>query len=393
MAEPFCAIWHLCRYRLVAPLDPTKFENHTSMAREIATRVGIGLGAVVGGVTTYLMPVPILLSVAALGVGSRALRAIGFALQQNGFTHVRGTAIEKHLPSEQVNLMTWNVCGIGGGLSLDHGGVIHWRARLDGIVQKIKAENPDVLVLQEIYDTALAEALIERLKEQYAHFYIHLGPNSLGSVGGCMVLSKCAVHAFSNTSFNNNSWDLNRGFASLEIKPTPTSEPCARIIGTHLIHSTGREGAERRMEQVAQIAAYVGSQKLPLPTVLMGDLNTERDQYEATRALDHHVKHCYTGPTPTCTNELTAQWEGKPAKTPSETIDYISLFSTSKAELNRSSLVEAFDKTYNTKTALSDHHGIVATLDFSSEEYRQKRKGSTQGLFAFPDPRDPGYYL
>jgi hypothetical protein len=34
---------------------------------------------------------------------------------------------------------------------------------------------PDVLILQEVYDTALAEAIVERLNVDYAHFFAHLG--------------------------------------------------------------------------------------------------------------------------------------------------------------------------------------------------------------------------
>lgn len=45
-----------------------------------------------------------------------------------------------------------------------------------------------------------------------------------------------------------------------------------------------------------------------------------------------------------------------------ETVDYISLVTkTGMLEVKDSHLVEAFDETYNTQTALSDHHGIVVT--------------------------------
>lgn len=48
MSEPFCAAWHLLCFRLVAPLDPQKFENCTTVANEVAIRILIGSGAAVG---------------------------------------------------------------------------------------------------------------------------------------------------------------------------------------------------------------------------------------------------------------------------------------------------------------------------------------------------------
>jgi endonuclease/exonuclease/phosphatase family metal-dependent hydrolase len=366
MAEPFCAAWGLLRYRWVAPLDPKKFENCASREKEVAVRAMIGLGACLSAFLLRIRPVPILSSVVILGLGSKVMRAIGFSMQKGGYTHIRGESPEKSLNARdpQVKVMTWNICGVGGGVSLDHGGVINWRSRLDAIVEKIKNESPDVLVLQEIYDTALGEALIERLKKDYAHFYTHLGPNVWGSVGGCMVLSKCAVHDFSYTSFSNNKWTLNRGFAVLELKASPQDFlPIARIIGTQLIHGNAPEDKKNRAEQIGQIINNVMHRVLLLPTILVGDLNIERDQEEGA-TLSSYLHHGYRGIEPTRTNRLAAQWDGKSRK--EETIDYISLFKSASADATISikgcHLVKAFDKSYNTKTALSDHHGLSATL-------------------------------
>lgn len=186
MTEPFCSLWGLLRFRLIAPLDPQKFDNCTSKMKEIATRVFIGLSAVLGSLLIVAMPMPILGGAIALGTISKALRAIGFALQNGGFTHARGAAPEKELDplNPWIKIMSWNLCAVGGGMSLNHGGVVDWRLRLDAIVRRIKNEDPDVLILQEVYDTAFGEALIERLNSNYAHFYLHLGPNIWGSVGG-----------------------------------------------------------------------------------------------------------------------------------------------------------------------------------------------------------------
>jgi endonuclease/exonuclease/phosphatase family metal-dependent hydrolase len=367
MAEPFCSAWHLYCFRLVAPLDPQKFENCSTRVKEVATRVLIGLSLGVAGAAFYAAPIPLIGGALALGLGSKVVRAAGFGLQKEGYTHVLGTCPEKTLDphNPQIKVMTWNICGVGGGMSLDHGGVAHWRSRLDAIAIKIKTEDPDVLVLQEIYDTALAEALIQKLQSEYAHFYLHLGPNVWGSVGGCMVLSKCAVHDFSHTSFTNNEWTLNRGFADLEIKAHPNDTlPCARIIGTHLTHGDALKDQNNRMLQVAQIVNHVTLKTLAIPTILTGDLNIERDTPEGV-TLSSYLHHAYQSPEPTCTNQLAAQWGAKTSTIAEETIDYISLFKNTadSATLQECHLVEAFDESFNTKTALSDHHGLAVMMN------------------------------
>ncbi|HSX10826.1 MAG TPA: endonuclease/exonuclease/phosphatase family protein [Chlamydiales bacterium] len=357
MAEPLCWAYGLLRYRMVAPLEPNKFDNCDTKIAEIATRALIAIAA---ATSLTLFTLPTVFVATFLGVGSRLFRAVGFALQKKNYTYVPGALPEKELHG-QAKIMTWNVCGVCGGMHYDHGGVISWRSRIDRIVDKIIAEDPDVLVLQEIYDTALAEAIVQRLNNRYAHFFLHLGANSLGSVSGEMVLSKCAVHRFTNTSFTNNEWTLNRTFASIEIKNSPSDAlPCARIIGTHLIHDDNA----KRMVQVAQIVNSVAREALPLPTVLTGDLNLERDKPEEGGVLDQHLIHGYTGREPTCTNQLVRQWDLKASGVPNETIDYVSLFRNhaGQAHLVNTHLVRAFDALYDTKTALSDHNGVAATL-------------------------------
>jgi endonuclease/exonuclease/phosphatase family metal-dependent hydrolase len=358
MAEPLCWAFGLLRYRLVAPIDPQKFDNCSSKTAEIATRVFI---VVTAAAAFAKFSLPILFTAVVLGVGSRICRAIGFALQKRNYTYVKGHLPEQNLKNNEATIMTWNVCGMCGGMHYDHGGVVSWRSRIDQIVDKIAAQDPDVLVLQEIYDTALAEAIVERLKDRYAHFFLHLGGNAMGSVGGGMILSKCAVHGFTNTSFVNNDWTLTRTFAAIEIKAKPQDpNPCARVIGTHLIHNDNA----KRMVQVAQIVHAVAQKALAVPTVLAGDLNLERDLPEEGGVLNAHLRHGYVGDQPTCTNELVRQWDPAGVSVPNQTIDYISLFKDTarQAALVNTRLVKAFDDTFNTNTALSDHHALVATL-------------------------------
>ncbi len=259
-----------------------------------------------------------------------------------------------------MKLATWNIGGIGGGMHYDHCGLIPWRLRLDLIVQKLLEEDSDVIVLQEIYDTGLLEALVEKLTPHYPHFFTHLGQNIMGSVGGGMVITRCPVHHFANESFTNNDWTLNRTFTTLEISEVPGGAPIARILGTHLIHDDN----SKRMDQLAQIRAKT-AQASPLPTLLMGDLNLEKEKPDEGGVLDSFLTHSYDGNQPTATNELVWQWDLEKWGTPGETIDYISQFLDGpQGRFTDTHLIEAFDQTFNTRTALSDHNGISSTFDY-----------------------------
>ncbi len=337
-AEPLCfASW--CYFRVISPLKPNEFDQLETKIAEVAYRVFLVLGAICAAIS-IVVPVVLIL----LGVASKVLRAVGFMFQKDNYTYVRGSALEK--PLKQI--MTWNICGVGGGLHYNHGGVIDWRGRLDGIVKLILSENPDVLVLQEIYDTALGEAIVEKLKDHYAHFFMHLGANVMGSVGGLMVLSKCPVQSFTNVSFRNNDWSLNRTFASLETNGT-------RIIGTHFIHND----APARKKQLEQILDYL--QKSPsIPTILMGDLNMERNS-SGGALLAAHFEPSYTANEPTRTNHMLKTWDKK-LEDPGDFIDYISAYRRSGASLQNTRLVKAYDEQFSTKTALSDHNALVAEI-------------------------------
>jgi endonuclease/exonuclease/phosphatase family metal-dependent hydrolase len=369
LAEPFCAIWHL-GYRLASPLeDPQKFENCATKAAEIGTRILMGLGGICAIVVGCLFPLPVLGGLGILGLASRVARAVGFFFQKGGFTYVRGPAqqIIADKPPTELKVLTWNICGPAGGLSLDHGGVIHWRKRIDTIIEKIKEQNADVVATQEgDYDTACGEALSQRLGSCYPHSMIHIGPNSMGSVSGMTVHVKRPIHRCFYTPFTTNHWSLNRGFLTLELKENSEAKgPFVRVIVTHLIHGNDEDAKKARVAQVAQIVNSVAQDKIP--TILMGDLNIERDSSEGAGLTSAGLIHGYRGAEPTCTNRLVAQWTGLSSSKPDETIDNISVFENRGATILESEveLIKAFQNGSDpkeTRTALSDHHALVAKV-------------------------------
>ena len=60
------------------------------------------------------------------------------------------------------------------------GGVLPWENRVDRIALFLKKSEADILFLQEVFSTTAGNQLYSKLKEQYAHFYLHIGPKISG---------------------------------------------------------------------------------------------------------------------------------------------------------------------------------------------------------------------
>lgn len=376
MANMFSWTYGMLGGRLVAPIDPDKFDNASSKAAEIGVRALIVLGTMISlcFAGTYIV-----LGAVVLSAGSKIFRSLGYYFQKDGYTHVRGRAAEKMIDDGRSKIMEWNIRGHGGGLHYAEGGVIHWSSRLDRIVNEILEEDPDVLVLQEIYDTSLIESLVDRLEDRYAHFYTHLGCNTWGNESGMMMITKCPVHKFNHIDFNKTDQKVKRGFESIEIN-SKDAAPFIRIIGTQL--SPGRDAVDLRNAQINQILDRLARESPALPTLFVGSLNIDRDNMDEGKYLSNYLYHSYLDDEPTHSDELVNQWapiyDGQ-----EESSDFISFFKRHPDQEFRtfpvvekgvrlidSHLVRGFDENYNTKTALSDHHAVVTEVSVDRKNKR-----------------------
>ncbi len=347
LTKPFTRAFELVRFRLFSPLDLNQFDNNPNCISELSHRTLIVLGTLLAAYTLMIAPVYTFSAVVISGVVIKAIRSLGFYLQKDGSTHVSGNLPEQSLPGE-VKVMTWNVCGLSGGMHYQLGGLIPWRKRVDRIIEKIQEQDADVVVLEEVFDADLAEIIIARLKNQYAHFYIHLNPNLLGLPSGGMAFTKGACNVKTH-DFHNNDWMITRGFVSLDLKRSAQeADPFIRIIGTHMYQGYGAKGHAKRQEQFEQIR----TQASEMPTVVMGDFNMERDQMPAW------LNNSYTGSDITCTNVFTGKWTGK--KQPNEEI-IDNIATAGNVDASKCQLIDVFEG-YRTKEALSDHQPLVTTV-------------------------------
>ncbi len=368
MTEPICYLSELS-YRVRGPLAPGKFDFCSTVPREIGFRSLIVGGALASAYLITLAPAAILGAMAVWGVASKVSRFMGFAMQKNGYTHVRLSAPEQTVDGE-ITATTQNALGPSGGLSYDHGGLPHWRYRIGGLETNVRsaipAKNPgekpkvpNVLVFQEIYDTALAEELIRRFSKDYAHVFYQLGPNLMGSISGVLVFTDLAVESFESASFDNNTWKINQVFAKLKVKASPNDKKhCATFIGTHLIWNS----EEGRMAQIAQMKKSVQDEDPNTPVIFLADFNVnfKSDNRDKGLLLDGYTPG-YTGSEPTCTNGLVDQWKkGVKGVMSGEYVDNILMKEgTGKCE---AWLVRSFDETLNTNSALSDHNGVAGKI-------------------------------
>ena len=362
MTEPFLVAYNALRYRLIAPLDPSKFENCDTHIKEVAVRCFIGLGALSAIAASVWFPLPVLSTILLLAIGSKLCRALGLALRATNYTYVRGNAPEVEFKGE-VQILTWNICGGGGGIPIDHGGVPNWKHRFKKICDMIDEavvdwNKPVILSLNEVYDESLWHALREHYKDRCPHFFgefhASIWDNPLGAIlgspSGGMVFTNCPFAQFSVIPFTNNNWSLNSAFATLKLSDD------LQAIFTHLIYNN----ETMRVEQLKQLAKAA----LATPTVIAGDLNVPPDgPGQDTKYLNEIFDYSHQDLNiPTCTNDLMTQW-GPRYTHKSCYIDYVAIHKQHLKKLEvQSSLKRAFDLTYNTKTALSDHHAILAKI-------------------------------
>lgn len=379
MAEIFCRTSEKV-FRVLSTLDPNEFDNLPSRTQEVAFRALI---VFTGFLLVCALPLTLAIGL-TFGLGSKIFKAVGYALQKDGFTHIRGSAPEEPMGPESTYL-TLNGCLVAGGLSRNHGGPVDWRIRIDALIQQILEADAGTIMLQEVYDTAACERLVKGLGAKYAHFFTHLGPSVWGSEGGCMVITKHAYSHFSHTKFSNSDWTLGRGYAILELKAAPDAvEPSFRVVATHLIDGEseidGKEapGQVNRAIQVAEIVNGIAERTLkvakPIPTYVGGDLNINRGSAEDQKRLIPFLEHSYKGHEPTCTYTLLRKWDPVKYKdTPEEILDYFSKVTPDNEiglKVADSEVVSCRRiSTYtpgNTKTARSDHDGLLITVAASA---------------------------
>lgn len=297
-----------------------------------------------------------------------ALRYLIINLQDNPFNHLEGRAREKKFGGNEFSLLSWNICCSLGGYVYTDAGVTNWPSRIDAIVDKIKEQDADVLCLYELFDAEASMKLYKELKDQYAHFYINIGPRTIGASSGLFVASKFPIHdphfvAFPKDMLVGRTQFSEKGIFSFGVG-TP-DQPKARIFTTHLQHSeevdfeTDQEINARKEEMdlvMGEISKIRGQ-----TVILTGDLNLDDEEYEESLWHNQFEKKV-TSSKKTWGGDAFCAGLVEKRPSPPLNLDHTLLLKDSGARIETRILPTGFQGDQFKPAALSDHSGLHSII-------------------------------
>ena len=206
-----------------------------------------------------------------------------------------GNASEVLISEKQdIKLLTWNILG----LSNDQVAVRPWEERIDAIAEKILSIDADAVILQECFEKNLSLGLHDRLKDTYAHSYLHLEEKPTPLPSGLALFSKLPLSAFRFTP-HSDLLDSERNSKMGTIDFLLLNEnhlPIAHIAASHFQGSSNCEWrvgltedgqrlsyAEVRDEEAK--AALNLSKMEGIPHYVCGDLNVDRRSTEFNSSI------------------------------------------------------------------------------------------------------------
>lgn len=264
---------------------------------------------------------------------------IGNAIGLPSYEFLKGNASDK-VYEDQLSVLNLNVCFLPGNHTYFFGGMTPWQERIDGIAEKIKSVDADVVCLQEVFVQEAGHALFDRLKDQYGYFYTAIGPKLLGfnlqSIGfpSCLfVASKYPLENPRFTLFSNTIHHMDYGYFDFTIHGL-------HLYTTHL----SPMDSETRALQLQQII----DEK---PQFLCGDLNIPWNGTESRLIRENFITKNENGYTYTNYHEKILF--DLPIETQYDILDYALLTIDSDAQLE-TTIVEM--------DGLSDHHGLLSVI-------------------------------
>ena len=334
------------------PLDPTKYDHHSKPV-ELAYRALVPLMALAGASRFSFRQLSMGAGCGiAFEIGVLLLHRVACSYQSEKFIHVKGNIQPRNIDNPKI--ATWNIFGFPAGGNYSYGGCTPFCDRFEGIVRTIREQKPDILVLQECIDAKIPEWLIKEFKGDYAHFFIHNGPEKQALESGLMILTRCPVESYDFIPFTDNVFGMQRGFAAMKIRASGKEYV---IIGTHLISGQ----PQVRQKQLQQIHEYAKKQECEA-VIFAGDTNIHSNSEKEVAESNMNQVLSYYDTEPTCTNTFRLRPEERdPAQ---ETIDQIAIVRSdvkSKEDvISQPIIVPGYEN--SSKTARSDHHMLVATI-------------------------------
>jgi hypothetical protein len=311
------------------------------------------------------------------------LNHIGNSLSPKDYSHIVGNAPESQEKISQPKIMTLNACMFWGGQPISQGGPRAARDRIDQFCQKINEIDPDIFVSQEMsLDPAVK--VIDKLKDNYAHFYTNIGPFSWGMESCLFIASKLPIVSAPEFHPFPNQPRIKRGFFCFET-------PKFWVITTHLQPAF----PDVRRKQLEQITSKIDelSERTGKPCIFAGDLNIpystdESGEYTTSGLRNSYVNNYAKGENPFVLTSNNATWTGlvdEYAGSPEpyfineqrvywEVDDYALMrkgqenqFSSFDVEILPVIEIDDNEKLVDPANALSDHQGLVISCKIKED--------------------------
>lgn len=255
---------------------------------------------------------------------------------------------------QNLRILSLNVCTFPGGWNTFLGGIeTSGYQRLDRFISLFKEQNADIICLQEVFEPALAIHLRDRLREEGWDFVCYnagLG-GFLPISSGLFVASRLPLTQARYIPFD--SWGLlPRGALQLDVGGFDLFAAHLTPSGSDL--SPSEPEISKRQNEIATIEAHVREK----PTVLVGDLNAEKEEIALIGDLVDASPE-----EPTCTEQFTldmvSQLNGLgPAREVAPTaLDRV----FAKGVAVEVTLIPSFANPRE-KNPLSDHHALTVVL-------------------------------
>ncbi len=295
--------------------------------------------------------------------------------QEEPFYYEKGLAKETPFFKHHFSILSWNICFIPG-CSISSGGVLPVSYRIDKIIEKLREQDADIVLLFELFDATQAFYIKEKLSDQYTHFYLNIGPQILGLSSGIFIATKLHVSTPKFTSFPTKGIGaakyIRKGFFSFDIKNA--QKEAIRIYSTHMQHSLEPQHPKEteialRKTQATMILNHIKNhQTMRKGFVLAGDLNA--DDPECCHLFSKQFFECSSIDTKTWSGDsLSNQIFYKSKKTSHGlNLDHILILKGGNIKEIQTSIVKSgYREDQLTSEALSDHQGLYSKISTDSQ--------------------------
>ncbi len=264
---------------------------------------------------------------------------------------------------DTLKILTWNIYMLPRQIMYTH-----QLQRADSIVKRLHEQNPDIIILQEVFDQKAKNILVKGLQKNYP-YYVGPGYKRLFKLSsGVMVFSKFEIDCEDMVHYKDckavDCWAKKGGlFADIKLK----NNQSIHIIGTHMQSKKGWLYDQIRNKQLKLIKSLAEVNKqTDVPIIFAGDFNISpedslhNDMYKKLQAIKYELNGDRI-------HSLTEEndWRVKSGEKGNDLLDYILLNpNNTSAYIQQLEIIRFTAQLKKNRKDLSDHFAVMCTLIF-----------------------------